>query len=127
MAFEVMDSVGTSLTLGGVALYALKRVVDWLGEKRQDSSLYKKELEAHRATRERLEAEIEEERVLRKAAEMELRTTEKEHDSDRKAWRADREADRIVMETLRNEVAALNRKVTELSTIVDRRNIGDGD
>lgn len=121
------DSVGTTLGLGVIASYALKRVIDWLGEKRQDSSLYKKELEAHIATRTRLEAEIEEERVLRKAAEMELRTTEKEHDSDRKAWRADREADRVVMETLRNEVAALNRKVTELSSLVDRRKNSDGD
>lgn len=120
------DSVGTTLGLGVIASYALKRVIDWLGEKRQDSSLYKKELEAHKATRERLEAEIEEERVLRKAAEMELRTTEKEHDSDRRAWRADREADRVVMETLRNEVAALNRKVSDLTAIVDRRNQNDG-
>ncbi|WP_250451220.1 hypothetical protein [Caballeronia sp. ATUFL_M2_KS44] len=121
------DSIGTTVTLGGIAVYALKRVVDWLGEKRQDSSLYKKELEAHKATRERLEAEIEEERVLRKAAEMDLRNTEKEHDADRRAWRADREADRVVMETLRNEVAALNRKVSDLTAIVDRRNIGNGD
>lgn len=120
------DSVGTTLGLGVIASYALKRVIDWLGEKRQDSSLYKKELEAHKATRERLEAEIEEERVLRKAAEMELRTTEKEHDSDRRAWRADREADRVVMETLRNEVAALNRKVSDLTAIVDRRNQSNG-
>jgi len=120
------DSIGTTVTLGGIAVYALKRVVDWLGEKRQDSGLYKKELEAHKATRERLEAEIEEERGLRKAAEMELRTTEKEHDSDRRAWRADREADREVMETLRNEVAALNRKVSDLTAIVDRRNQSDG-
>jgi cell division protein FtsB len=121
------ESIGTTLTLGGIAAYALKRVVDWLGEKRQDSSLYKKELEAHKATRERLEAEIEEERVLRKAAEMDLRTTEREHDADRKAWRADREADREVMETLRNEVAMLKRNVSELTAMVDRRNQRNAD
>ncbi|WP_250467619.1 hypothetical protein [Caballeronia sp. GAFFF2] len=121
------DSIGTTGILGGIAIYALKRVVDWLGEKRQDSSLYKKELEAHKATRERLEAEIEEERVLRKAAEMDLRTTEREHDADRKAWRADREADREVMETLRNEVAMLKRNVSELTALVDRRNQRNAD
>ena len=123
-----LNTLGYSGALTLAGSFAAKRLWDWFKSDRQGSSLYEVEKQAHIATRARfdeerlqLEADIEEERKMRKAAEMELRETNKAHDDDRRSWRREREETQQAMDALRAEVFRLNQKVTELTQTVQGR------
>lgn len=122
-----LNTVGYSSALTVAGTFAAKRVWDLFKSDRQGASLYEVEKTAHIATRARfeeernqLEADLEEERDMRKTAEMELRETNKAHDDDRRLWRKEREATQDAMDSLRREVARLNYQVTTLTETVAR-------
>lgn len=113
-----------------VGWFSLRFALNWLKVSTQRGvqaqALYDIERAAHIATRETKDAEIDDlkndlqtERGLRKAAEMELRESNIAHDHDRTVWRGEREELRDLTETLRGEVRILTRQVSELRTAVN--------
>lgn len=107
-----MDVDGlVKLSGGGIfGAYGLKLLWSWFSREKQDSSLYKNEVAAHTVTKK----ELADERILRRAVEMELREAREAHDKDRESWFEERDKDRELREQLKDEVFQLRTEIKSL-------------
>lgn len=110
-----VDSLLKLSGTGVVGAYGIRLLWQWLSREKQDSSLYKYELSAHEQTKK----ELAEERKLRKDAEMELRQAREAHDNDRNTWFEERDKDRELRESLRDEIFGLRAEVKSLKRTVE--------
>jgi hypothetical protein len=105
-----VDGIAKLIGGGAVGTYGLRLIYSWFNREKQESSLYRNEVSAHDQTKK----ELAEERILRKAAEMELREARDAHDKDRDAWFDERDKDRELREQLKDEIFQLRTEVKQL-------------
>lgn len=116
MDVDSLTKLGGGGILGG---FGVRLLWKWIAKERQEFSLYKTEVAAHAHTKQELDSE----RKLRKAIEMELHETRKTHEEDRKAWLAERDADRVEREDLKNRVFDLGTEVRQLRVALQERGL----
>jgi hypothetical protein len=103
---------------GVIGIYGIKLLLQWFRREHQDSSLYRRELEAHTETR----TQLDNERKLRMEVEMLLSEARRSHDKDRDAWIEERDKDRELREELKDEVFKLRTEVKKLQASMNQQN-----